>query len=649
VLSLMLWMGFSVNLLTLLAMVLAIGLVVDDAIVVVENIQRHIEEGLRPLDAALQGAREIAFPVIAMTLTLAAVYAPIGFLGGLTGTLFVEFAFTLAGAVIVSGLVALTLSPMMCARLLKSEHGNRLAAQIDRNFELTKDVYRRLLGGALDNRAAVFVFAGAVLVSIVFLYRAIPQELAPLEDTGEVYIVGRGPFGSTIEHTVAYSTQTAGILRSVPEHYRHFLVSGAMGQNTFFGMILLKPWAERSRSAMEVQQDLVAQLEKVTGMRINAFNFPSIPGASADLPVKFVISSTGSYELVYQVAEEIEAKARQSGLFVYVESELNFGKPELRLKIDRDKAARLGIDAAQIGQTLSTFLGGVEAARFSLDARSYEVIFQVEQVDRFTPETLDTYYVRAAAGELVPLSAVVTRTRGNRPEALKEFQQLNSATIGAMLRPGASLGEGVRWFEDNARPMLPAGFAADFLGQSRQFIEEGSVLVLTFAFSFVLIFLVLAAQFESFSDPLTVLVSVPLSVCGALVPLALGLATMNIYTQIGLLTLIGLISKHGILIVDFANRLRQEGRSLREAVIESAAVRLRPIMMTTAAMVFGVLPLLFASGAGAQARVSIGIVITFGMLVGTAFTLFVVPVIFSLVARRRAAAPAPSTLAGEAV
>jgi multidrug efflux pump subunit AcrB len=421
-----------------------------------------------------------------------------------------------------------------------------------------------------------------------------------------------------------------------------------MGQNTFFGMMMLRPWDERERSAMAVQQDLVAQLSQVAGMRINAFNFPSIPGASADLPVKFVLSSTGSYELVYQVAEEIEAAARESGLFVYVESELNFAKPELKLTIDRDKAARLGVDAAQIGETLSTFLGGIEMARFSLDARSYEVILQLEQADRFTPERLDTYHVRTASGELVPLSAVVSRTRVNRPETLTEFQQLNSATIGAMMRPGASIGDGVRWFEEHARGMLPAGFAADYLGQSRQFIEEGSVLVVTFAFSFVLIFLVLAAQFESFRDPLTVLVTVPLSVCGALIPLALGLATMNIYTQIGLLTLIGLISKHGILIVDFANRLRLQGHALQDAVVESAAVRLRPILMTTAAMVFGVLPLLFASGAGAQARISIGIVITAGMVVGTMFTLFVVPVIYSYVAGARARASAGEALAAGA-
>jgi hydrophobe/amphiphile efflux-1 (HAE1) family protein len=641
VLSVMLWLGFSVNLLTLLAMVLAIGLVVDDAIVVVENIQRHIEEGLGPLEAALTGAREIAFPVIAMTLTLAAVYAPIGFLGGLTGKLFVEFAFTLAGAVIVSGLVALTLSPMMCAQLLKSEKQNRLAAIIDRNFELTKGIYRRWLEATLDNRPAVLLFAVTVLVSIVFLFRAIPQELAPQEDTGEVYLVGRGPLDSTIEHTAVWIAQVGALLESVPERARHFLVAGAMGQNTFFGMMMLQPWDERERSAMEVQQDLLARLGAVAGMRINAFNLPSIPGASADLPLKFVVSSTGSYELVNQVAGEIEAKAKQSGLFVYSESELRFDKPEIRLVIDRDKAARLGIDMAQIGATLATLVGENEAARFSLDARSYEVILQLERAWRDTPERLDTYHVRSAGGELVPLSAVISRVRENRPNALTEFQQLNSATIGAMMRPGASLGDGIRWFEEHARTLLPAGFSADYVGQSRQFIAEGNVLLVTFAFSFVVIFLVLAAQFESFTDPLTVLVSVPLSVCGALVPLALGMATMNIYTQVGLLTLIGLISKHGILIVDFANRQQEHaGATVREAVIEAAAVRLRPILMTTAAMVCGVLPLLLASGAGAQARVSIGIVITFGMTVGTLFTLFVVPVIYSLVARRHLAAAA---------
>ena len=639
VLSVMLWLGFSVNLLTLLAMVLAIGLVVDDAIVVVENIQRHIEEGMRPFEASLLGAREIAFPVVAMTLTLAAVYAPIGFLGGLTGKLFIEFAFTLAGAVVVSGLVAVTLSPMMCARLLRHEgSSNRLVAQIDRNFDFTKKLYRRMLGATLRNRPSVILFAGTVLVSIGFLFRAIPQELAPLEDTGQVFVVGEGPLDSTIEHTWRWVADVEEILQSVPERWRYWLVGGAFGQNSFFGMIMLKSWEERERSAAEVQQDLLAKVSKVPGLRVNTVSMPSIPGASAELPLRFVVSATGSYELVHQIAEEIEAKARASGLFVYVDSELRFDKPDLELQIDRDKAARLGVDMAQIGTTLASYLGEIEASRFSLDSRSYKVILQLEQAHRLEPAQLDGYYLRAASGELVPLSALVTQVRENRPNVLTEFQQLNSATIGAMMTPGLSIGDGIRWFEDVAKPMLPEGFSSDYLGQSRQFITEGNKLLLTFVFSLIVIYLVLAAQFESFSDPLTVLVSVPLSVCGALIPLALGLATMNIYTQIGLLTLIGLISKHGILIVDFANRLQeQQGMSVREAVIESATVRLRPILMTTAAMVCGVLPLLFATGAGAEARISIGIVITFGMTIGTLFTLFVVPLIYSMVARRHGA------------
>jgi multidrug efflux pump subunit AcrB len=374
-------------------------------------------------------------------------------------------------------------------------------------------------------------------------------------------------------------------------------------------------------------------MSKIPGLRINTFNFPSIPGASAELPLRFVVSGTGSYELVHQVAEEIEAKARASGLFVYVDSELRFDKPELQLRIDRDKASRLGIDMAQIGSTLANYLGEIEASRIDLDSRSYKVILQLERAYRVDPAQLDTYYLRTTNGEQVPLSAVVSRVRENRPNALTEFQQLNSATIGAMMSPGASLGDGIEWFETQGRSLLPQGFSADYLGQSRQFMAEGNKLLLTFLFSMIVIYLVLAAQFESFTDPLTVLVSVPLSVCGALIPLALGLATMNIYTQIGLLTLIGLISKHGILIVDFANRLQQRsGLSVTEAVVEAASVRLRPILMTTAAMVCGVLPLLLASGAGAQARISIGIVITFGMTVGTLFTLFVVPVIYTMVA-----------------
>ena len=636
VLSLMLWMGFSVNLLTLLAMVLAIGLVVDDAIVVVENIQRHIEEGLEPLAAALVGAREIAFPVIVMTLTLAAVYAPIGFLGGLTGKLFIEFAFTLAGAVIVSGVVALTLSPMMCSRLLRHESSSsRFVALLDRNFEALKLRYRRLLERTLANRPVVLVFAAAIFVSLFFLFRAVPQELAPQEDTGHVYIVGSGPLNSTIEHTLVFVKQVEQVVEELPETAQHFFVNGVMGTNSFFGMVELKPFEERERSAEEVQRDLTTRLAGVSGLRINAFNMPSIPGASPDLPIKFVVSGTGSYELLFQVAQDVERKARESGLFVYAESELKFDKPEVRLDIDRDKAAQLGIDVAAIGSTLSTFLNENESSRLSLDSRSYEVILQLEREYRREADMLDTYYLRTDSGELVPMSAVVSQVRENRPNKLTEFQQLNSATVGALMAPGVSLGQGIAWFEETGRSLLPVGFRADYVGQSRQFMTEGNVLLFTFLFSFVLIFLVLAAQFESFSDPLTVLVSVPLSVCGALVPLALGMATMNIYTQVGLLTLIGLISKHGILIVDFANR-QQEIRDAGavDAVIEAASVRLRPILMTTAAMVFGVMPLLFASGAGAQARISIGIVITFGMLVGTLFTLFVVPVIYSYVARR---------------
>ncbi len=636
VLSLMLWMGFSVNLLTLLAMVLAIGLVVDDAIVVVENIQRHIEEGVGAFDAALLGAREIAFPVVVMTLTLAAVYAPIGFLGGLTGKLFIEFAFTLAGAVIVSGVVALTLSPMMCSRLLRREDSSSgFARWLDRAFAHLKGHYGRVLHYTLANRPIVLVFAATVFVSLFFLFRAIPQELAPMEDTGHVYVVGEGPFNTTIEYTEAFTAQVEQILRDIPEHTRHFIVTGVMGSNTFFGMLELQPWRERVRDALQVQQDMTARMASVAGLRINAFNIPSIPGASPDLPIRFVVATTGSYELLQQVAARVEEKARASGKFVYVQSDLRFEKPELRVEIDRDKAARLGVDVADIGATLSTFLNESESSRFSVDSRSYDVILQTERVQRDSPDRLDSYYVRSASGELIPLSAVTSRVRQNRPGALTEHQQLNSATVGALPAPGVSLGDGVNWFEREGRALLPAGFSSDYLGQSRQFVTEGSVLLLTFLFSFVLIFLVLAAQFESFTDPLTVLVSVPLSVCGALIPLALGLATMNIYTQVGLLTLIGLISKHGILIVDFANREQElRGSSVADAVIEAATVRLRPILMTTAAMVFGVIPLLLASGAGAQARISIGIVIAFGMLIGTLFTLFVVPVIYSYVARR---------------
>jgi hydrophobe/amphiphile efflux-1 (HAE1) family protein len=637
VLSVMLWLGFSVNLLTLLAMVLAIGLVVDDAIVVVENIQRHIEEGAPPRNAALEGAREIAFPVIVMTITLAAVYLPIGFLGGLTGTLFTEFAFTLAGAVIVSGVIALTLSPMMCSRLLRAEgSGHPFMQRIDRAFDKLKIRYQETLHSALSYREASMMFTTIILISLFYLYTAIPEELAPLEDDGVVYIQGKAPLSANLQYVEKFSEQVEQAAEKIPERDRGFIW---MQPNGFFSLQILNPWADRDRSNKEISDALQTELNGVAGLQIYTFNFPSLPGAAGGLPIQFVLMSTASEEVIYQVATNLVEEVKSSGLFTYVSQDLEFDKPELIINIDRDRAGELGITMSDIGTSLSILLGEQNIGRFSVDNRSYKVIPQVDREFRLNPEDLTSYYIKTKAGDTVPLSTVASLNITASPNKLSQFQQLNSTTIGAALAPGVTLGEAVDYLNGIAATKLPQGFSHDYIGQARQFREEGSALLITFLFSFVLIYLVLAAQFESFRDPIVVLISVPMSICGALIPMALGAATLNIYTQIGLVTLIGLISKHGILIVDLANKLQGMGLDPFEAAERAAVVRLRPVLMTTAAMVFGVVPLLLASGAGAEARNNIGLVIAAGMSIGTLFTLYIVPTLYTFVAKSRGAEP----------
>jgi multidrug efflux pump len=650
VLMVMLLLGFSVNLLTLLAMVLAIGLVVDDAIVVVENIQRHIEDGSSPMDAALVGAREIAFPVIAMTITLAAVYGPIGFLGGLTGALFTEFAFTLAGAVIISGVIALTLSPMMCSRLLAPETSNHAFVQwLDNFFERLKFRYQETLHSALSYRPVSLVVSAIILASIFFLYQAIPQELAPLEDDGVVYISGAAPLSGNLDYIEKFAKQVEQKSIEIEEWDRSFIW---LQQNSLFSLVLLKPWEERERSSKEIGEALRKELaDSVAGLQLYTFNVPSLPGAPAGLPMQFVLTSTASEELIYQVALNIVSEARKTGKFVYITQDLKFNKPELKIDIDRDRAGELGISMKDIGSALAVLLGEGNVGRFSVDNRSYKVIPQVDHEFRLKPENLQDYYLRTQTGEMVPLATVVSQTVQASPNKLSQFQQLNSTYIGAMLAPGVTIGEAIEVFEKIAAKSLPEGFSHDYVGQARQFLQEGNVLLMTFGFSFLLIYLVLAAQFESFRDPIIVLISVPMSIFGALVPMALlssinsimpgsfAFASLNIYTQIGLVTLIGLISKHGILIVDFANKLQLQGLDPVEAVERAAVMRLRPILMTTAAMVFGVLPLLMASGAGAESRKSIGLVIAAGMSIGTLFTLYIVPSLYALISQSRGAEP----------
>ena len=627
-------MGYSINLLTLLAMVLAIGLVVDDAIVVVENIHRHIEDGKSPFQGAIEGAREIAVPVVTMTITLAAVYAPIGFLSGLTGALFKEFAFTLAGAVIISGVVALTLSPMMCSRLLRhDENPSGLSHRLDLLFEGLKRRYQRSLHATLDNRPVVLVFGALVLAIIPLLLVFTHKELAPEEDQGIVFLMANAPQTANLDYLNKYTGEFERIFRTFPEYYSAFQINGYNGVQSGIGGMLLKPWDERERSQMELLHAVQAELDKIPGLQIFGFNLPSLPGTGEGLPFQFVINTASDYESLLQVAERVKKRAEESGKFAFLDLDLAFDKPELVVDIDRAKAAQMGVSMQDLGITLASLLGEGEINRFTIDGRSYKVIAQVERRFRENPEWLGSYYVKNGRGELLPLSTVVTLHERARPRQLNQFQQLNSAIISGV--PLVSMGDAIDTVRQIAEQESPRGFAFDYAGASRQFVQEGNALLLTFGLALAVIFLVLAAQFESFRDPLVIMVTVPLSICGALVPLFLGLSSLNIYTQVGLVTLIGLISKHGILIVEFANQLRRErGLGVREAVEEAAAIRLRPVLMTTAAMVLGVIPLLLATGAGAVSRFDIGVVIATGMTVGTLFTLFVLPCVYTLVAKK---------------
>ncbi len=626
-------MGYSINLLTLLAMVLAIGLVVDDAIVVVENIHRHIEQGKTPFQAAIDGAREIAMPVVTMTITLAAVYAPIGFLQGLTGALFQEFALTLAGAVLISGLVALTLSPMMCSRLLRHEENpSGLAHRLDAVFDRLKLRYQRALHSTLNTRPVVLVFAAIVLCLIPLLVSFTQRELAPDEDQGIIFMMASAPQTANLDYLNAYTDQFLEIFKSFPEYYSWFQINGFNGVQSGIGGFLMKSWDERERSQMEVLPEVQARIDQIPGLQVFGFNLPSLPGTGEGLPFQFVLTTASDYQSLLQVTERIKNKAQASGKFAFLDVDLAFDKPEIVVDIDREKAAQMGVSMEDLGLTLATLLGESEINRFTIEGRSYKVIAQVEQAYRDNPGWLGNYYVKNDRGEMLPLSTLIRISDRARPTQLTQFQQLNAATIQGF--PVVSMGEAIETLQRIAQEEAPQGFTFDYAGASRQYIQEGNALYTTFALALAVIFLVLAAQFESFRDPLVILVTVPLSICGALVPLFLGVSSMNIYTQVGLVTLIGLISKHGIMIVEFANQLRlTQGLSRREAAEQAAAIRLRPVLMTTAATVFGMVPLILASGAGAVSRFDIGLVIATGMTVGTAFTLFVLPAVYSLLAR----------------
>ena len=648
-------MGYSINLLTLLAFVLAIGLVVDDAIVVVENIYRHIEHGLTPKEAALKGAREIALPVVGMTITLAAVYAPIGFVSGVTGALFKEFAFTLAGAVAVSGFVALTLSPMMCSKLLRKHArpkgsaagepteaagGRRdFATFLDETFEGLRGRYERLLHKTLNFRALTILILIGVLAMTGIMYVSTPRELAPEEDQGILLTLIKTPQSANLDYLEQVTTRLKGdVFDKVDEKNHVFIINGSAGVNQGMAGLLLKNWGERKRTQSQIMQGLQPLLAHETGGQIFAFSPPALPGSTGGPPVQFVIRTAGDYNLLAGVLEQLQAEARKSGLFLFTDGDLKFDTPQLEVKIDAAKANNLGITMQDIGATLATFLGGNYVNRFNLEGRSYQVIPQAPRDFRLSEDWLTRYQLRTASGALVPLSTVASVTAKLQPNALTSFQQLNSATLSGVPFPGHTLGEALTFLQAKASELFPEGYSYDFQGESRQFMHEGNTLALAFVFSLIVIYLVLAAQFESFRDPFIILIALPTSMFGALLPLNImgvfGAASINIYTQIGLMTLIGLISKHGILMVDFANHMQRDQKlSPREAIEHAAGVRLRPILMTTAAMVVGMLPLIVAGGAGARSRAAIGIVIAAGMSVGTLFTLFVTPAVYSLLAR----------------
>jgi len=633
----MLVLGYTINLLTLLALVLAIGLVVDDAIIVVENVNRHIEEGKSPFEAAILGAHELVGPIIAMTIVLVAVYVPIGFMGGLTGALFTEFAFTLAGAVTVSAVIALTLSPMMCSRMLKPhdpENRNGLVAKIDHVFEKLQKRYAQLLHGALNYLPVTATFALIILSSIYFLYATAKTELAPQEDQGVLLsFVSTAP-NATLEQTQLSTKKVQQDFASFPETGHVFQLDGVSGLNSGIAGMVLKPWDERKKNANAIQAEAQGLMDKIAGARVAVFQPSPLPGGGSGLPMQFVIQTTESFDRLNDVAQDIQDKAQKSGMFIFMDNDLKIDKAQTTVLIDREKAALMGLKMSDVGSDLSWMLGQNYVNYFSLAGRSYKVIPQVVQSERLNADQLNDYYIHAKNGSMVPLSTVVDLKTAVVPESLNHFQQLNSATISGVPFPGVTLGETIETMKSIAKENLPQGYSVDYAGQSRQYVQESSGLVVTFAFALIIIFLALSAQFESFRDPFIVLVSVPMSICGALIFISLGVggASLNIYTEVGLVTLIGLISKHGILIVEFANHQQMAGKSKREAIELAAGIRLRPILMTTAAMVLGVIPLVMASGAGAVGRFNMGLVIVTGISIGTLFTLLVVPAMYMLLA-----------------
>jgi multidrug efflux pump len=627
--------GFTINLLTLLAIVLSVGLVVDDAIVMVENVERHLHMGKSPFRAAIDAARELIGPIIAMTITLAAVYTPVAIQGGLTGALFREFALTLAGAVIVSGFVALTLSPMMGSKLLRQGATERgFSGVVNRQFEHVRNVYTRMLSGTLRFRPVVLTLWVIVALLMIPFYMFSQRELAPAEDQGIVFCVIQSPANSTLDQTNRFAQQVYDVFHSIPESESIFQITQPTGG---FGGMVTKPWSERKKTSQQLLIQASGQLSKIPGIRVIPLTPPALPGGG-NFPVDFVIQASAEPQQVSELAGQLVQKAMASGMFIFADTDVKFDQPQTEVVFDRDKIRSQGVDMSQAGQDLSTLLGGNYVNRFSIQGQSYKVIPQVKREDRLNADQLEHIYVKGSNNQLVPLSTFATLKTTTQPRSLNKFQQLNAVRIQGVIPPPVPLDKALTFLEDQAKKTLPQGFTFDYAGESRQLRVEGSKFLGTFLLSGILIYLVLAAQFESFRDPFIILAgSVPLAISGALAFSFLGFTTLNIYSQVGLITLVGLVSKNGILIVEFSNHLQERGHTKLEAVTEAAATRLRPILMTTAATVFGHLPLVFASGPGAGARNSIGIMLVSGMIIGTAFTLFVVPSIYMLVAKRHVA------------
>ena len=633
-------LDFSINLMTLLALILAIGLVVDDAIVVLENVDRHIKEGETPFRAAIIGTREIALPVISMTISLIAVYSPMALMGGITGTLFKEFALTLAGAVFISGIVALTLSPMMTSKLLKSNaQPTWMELKVEHTLGKMNALYNYMLDIVMQNRKSMVVFAMAIFASLPFLFNSLSSELTPNEDKGAFIAIGSAPSNVNVDYIQDAMQPYMKNLMEMPEVSFGMSIAGAPSSNASLNIVTLKDWKERSRKQAAIMNELNAKAKSIPEVSVSAFNFPEIDTGEQGPPVSIVLKTAQDYNALADTAEKFLQAMNASGKFIYTDLDLKYDTAQMTISVDKEKAGTYGISMQQISNTLGSFLSGATITRVDIDGRAYKVISQVKRDDRLSPESFNNYYLNASNGEAVPLSSLISIKLETQPTSLPRFSQLNAATISAVPMPGSSTGDAVAWLQQQANSTLPQGYTYDFKSESRQLIQEGNALAVTFALAVIIIFLVLAIQFESVRDPMVIMISVPLAVSGALFMLNLlsffGISgtTLNIYSQVGLITLVGLITKHGILMCEVAKEEQLlHGKNRIDAITAAAKVRLRPILMTTAAMVAGLIPLLYATGAGAVSRFSIGIVIVAGLSIGTIFTLFVLPVVYSYVA-----------------